>query len=154
MAVDPTLRLHDLRPLDTVTNSEAEFYAFWLSVAVLVSLRAMLLGLSGIFSVMSFAVSRRTREIGIRRALGARPEEVVLAILRRPLAQVGVGVAIGTVPVVAAALHALRDGWVPGEALLSVGYGGVMVGVCMLAAIVPARRALKVQPTEALRTDA
>jgi ABC-type antimicrobial peptide transport system permease subunit len=106
---------------------------------------------------MSFTVSRRTREIGIRVALGAQPRRVIKAILRRPLAQLGLGVAAGGVLAVLVAFgeSAELDGKVLSAqgAALVVLYAALMTGVCLLACIVPIRRALHVEPSEALRAE-
>ena len=116
----------------------------------MVSLAALVLALSGIYAVMSFAVSRRTREIGIRVALGSQPSRVVLAILRRPLIQVTAGIVFGGVlTFVIARLIEIKLGFSP----VLIGYLLVMLSVCLLACVVPARRALNVDPIAALRAE-
>jgi putative ABC transport system permease protein len=134
----------------------------WLRVTVLLTAIALLLSLSGIYAVLSFIVARRTREIGVRVALGASPRRVVTAIFRRPLTQVVFGVVAGGMLIAVAAFILLsqQDGKAISNAGLSakqiallVSYATLMMGVCLLACIVPTRRALSVQPTEALRTD-
>ena len=120
---------------------------------------ALLLSLAGIYAVMSFTVARRTREIGIRVALGATPRRVVAAVFRRPLSQVlaactarrrahrhgGAGEGRGRRPAGA--------GLSPAQAVLLVTYVLVMFGVCLLACVVPTRRALRVEPSVALRVE-
>jgi ABC-type antimicrobial peptide transport system permease subunit len=114
---------------------------------------ALLLSLAGIYAVMSFAVARRTREIGIRVALGASARGVVIGVFRRPLTQVGLGIAVGAVLVLW--LMGGMKRLLPIEELAVLGaYVLFMTGVCVLACIVPTRRALRVEPTEALRADA
>jgi ABC-type antimicrobial peptide transport system permease subunit len=107
---------------------------------------------------MSFTVSRRTREVGIRVALGSTRSRVVLAILRRPLMQLAAGIIFGALLTFAVAVM-LED---PADEPLDIslgfsaglaGYVLVMLGVCLLACIVPARRALKVDPIAALRAE-
>jgi putative ABC transport system permease protein len=153
--VEPALRLHDIVPLDEMDAVELEFYDFWLRLTGLLTLVALILSWAGIYAVMSFTVSRRTREIGIRVALGGRARQVVLAILRRPLMQVTLGVVLGAVVFLALRVGLSDPGLEPSarEIAILVGYAAVMLGVCLLACIVPTRRALKVQPTEALRTE-
>ena len=149
-AVDPTLQLHELLPLDEVGATmwlEMDFL-FWL--LLLVSAIALLLSLAGVFSVMAFTVSRRTREIGIRVALGADRRRIVAAIFSRPVAQVGLGIIAGG-GLVAALVRVVIGALTTREVGLVVAYAALMMGVCMLACIVPARRALRVEPTEALR---
>ena len=118
---------------------------------------ALLLSLAGIYAVLSFIVARRSRD---RRsvALGASRQRVVAAIFRRPLIQVGVGIHAGAV-LIAAAGSVETD--MPGlngarslmDVAIIVGYAAVMFGVCLLACVVPTRRALAVEPTIALRMD-
>jgi predicted lysophospholipase L1 biosynthesis ABC-type transport system permease subunit len=151
--VDPTLRLHDVVPLDAVYDGVLRWlgFLFWITVVGL-SL-AVLLALAGIYAVMSFTVARRTREIGIRVALGADRRALVLSIFRRPLQQVAIGVAVGAV--VAGAVMFVETGEVATvrSTLVLAAYAATMFGVCLLACIVPTRRALGVEPTEALRAD-
>ena len=99
--------------------------------------------------MLSFTVARRTREIGVRVALGSDARRVVAAVFRRPLVQVGLGVATGGV--LAAALVFLTSGDVsPRGVALLLAYMVLMLGVCLLACVVPTRRALRVEPTVAL----
>ncbi len=152
-ATDPALRLHEVLPLDRVgATMWMELDFLWRLLAV-VSGVALLLSLAGIYAVTSFTVSRRTREIGIRVALGADARRVVAAVFARPVAQVGVGVLAGGLLTAALAFGALRGALGPGGAALVLAYAALMMGVCMLACIVPTRRALRVEPTEALRAD-
>lgn len=162
-AVDPTMQLSDLQRVDEVTNDVVWVLGLWMRMTVAVTAIALLLSLAGIYAVMSFAVARRTREIGIRVALGAARWRIVAAVFRRPLSQVGLGVVAGTLflGLATLVLSAHRpDGrpwvWV-GPSLeqvaLLVVHTALMLGVCTLACIVPTRRALRVKPTEALRAD-
>jgi predicted permease len=152
-AVDPRLRLHEVLPLDEAGATLWLETAFLFDLLLLVSSVAVVLSLAGIYSVMSFTVSRRTREIGIRVALGAHRGRIVATIFARPLAQVGLGVAVGG-GLTAALTLAVSGGEVSARgAALVMAHMALMVGVCMLAWIVPTRRALRIEPTEALRTD-
>ena len=118
------------------------------------------MSLAGIFAVLSFTVARRTREIGVRVALGASRRRVVVATFRRPLLQVTGGIVVGTAIIFAAAVL-IRSSDLPGfetdltlqGMAMIVGYGIVMLGVCMLGCVVPTRRALNIEPTIALRTE-
>lgn len=151
--VDPALRLYSITPLNGVSSSELAFYRFWFQLTLGVSAVALLLSLAGIYAVMAFTVSRRTREIGIRVALGSDPSRVVMAIFRRPLIQVATGVVVGTVFI--ALLFTLGRGALPTALHFGriAAYGAGMTLVCLLACIVPTRRALRVEPTDALRMD-
>ena len=160
--VDPALRLSKLQRVDQVTGPVLWILGVWLKVTVLLTGIALLLALAGIYSVLSFTVARRTREIGVRVALGASPWRVVTAIFRRPLTQVGLGVAagggfIGVVALVASAGGMSDGSFRPtvtiGQVAMLLAYALFMLGVCLLACVVPTRRALGVQPTEALRAE-
>lgn len=153
-AVDPALLLAEVMPLDAVGASE------WLESRYLsqslagLSAIALLLSLTAIYSVMAFIVSTRTREIGLRVALGADRRRVIAVILQRPLRQVGVGIAIGGVLVATTFLTVFGSAPTGTEAALIAAYCTVMMGVCLLACVVPTRRALRIEPARALTFDA
>ncbi|MET0397694.1 MAG: ABC transporter permease, partial [Longimicrobiaceae bacterium] len=152
-ATGPTLRLHEVMPLDRAGASMWMELDFVWRLLALVSSVALLLSLAGIYAVTAFTVSRRTREIGIRVALGADARRVVAAIFARPVAQVGLGVLAGGLVTAALAFGLMRGALWPRGAAAVLAYAALMMGVCMLACIVPTRRALRVEPTEALRAD-
>ena len=152
-AVDPGLRLYQPIALDKVDESEIRFYAFWFWILVLVSSVALLLSLAGIYAVMSFAVSRRTREIGIRVALGAGRGRIIAAIFRRPLTQLSLGLLGGAILVTTLATLAAGNEMTASDFGVITLYMAIMAAICGLACIVPTRRALNVEPVEALRTE-
>jgi predicted permease len=150
--VDPTLRLYKIIPLSDVTESELQFLDFWFRLLLGVAAIALTLSLAGIYAVMSFTVARRTREIGVRVALGAGSRGIAMAIFRRPVTQVALGVLAGAV-LVGVFVRGVAGQFSFKEIALVVGYALLMMAVCMLACIVPTRRALRVQPTEALKAE-
>ena len=153
MMVDPTLRLSEFQRLDKVADDLLWFMGLWLRVTAALTAIALLLSLAGIYAVLSFTVARRTREIGVRIALGANRRRVVTAIFRRPLTQVGLGVATGGL-VIGVLAVALSDGALSlRHVALLLAYVALMFGVCLLACAVPTRRALRVEPTVALRSE-
>ncbi|MGH7577058.1 MAG: ABC transporter permease [Longimicrobiales bacterium] len=157
-AVDPTLRLYDYRRMDELHHGAQTALANLLRITLLTSSVALLLSLAGIYSVTSFAVSRRTREIGIRVALGADARRIIVAIFARPLAQVAVGIVAGAGLVGAMTRGIMGDrsmSTAPSaeEIGLVLASAVLVAGACLLACSVPARRALAVQPTEALNAD-
>jgi ABC-type antimicrobial peptide transport system permease subunit len=157
-AVDPTLRLSNFQRADEVLNDGLWLIGLWLRVSMVMTAVALLLSLAGIYAVMSFIVARRTREIGVRVALGASRMSVVGAIFRRPLIQVGLGILFGAALIAGGGnleteMPGLTGVFTRTDAAMLVAYAIVMLGVCLLACIIPTRRALKVEPTIALRID-
>ncbi|MGH7482140.1 MAG: ABC transporter permease [Longimicrobiales bacterium] len=151
-AVDPSLRLYEVTPLADASEEMVEFLGLFLRIVLIASGVALLLSLTGIYAVMAFTVAQRTREIGIRIALGADRRRLALAVFRRPLKQVGLGILVGAALVAIMAPGALGD-MSAGAAALLLTYVAFMMVVCMIACVVPTRRALAVEPTEALRAD-
>jgi len=160
MAVDPSLRLVGVQRANEANNDVLWVMRLWLRITVVLSAVALALSLAGIYAVLSFTVVRRTREIGVRIALGASRQRVVVATFRRPLLQVAVGIVVGTAIVLTVA-KLIKYTELPGSEsdltlramAMIVGYGVVMLGVCMLGCVVPTRRALNIEPMTALRTE-
>jgi putative ABC transport system permease protein len=151
-ALDPTLRLQ------IVTFSELKRqHMIGLRLMVLgsslVILTALLLSAAGIYAMMSFTVSQRRKEIGIRAAMGADAGQLLRSIFTRAALQLAAGIVVGTV------LALMIDRASEGEMLGSLGRGllpvtaVVMTIVGLFATIGPARRGLRIQPTEALRAE-
>ena len=146
--VDPTIRLTDVKQLGLAGGGEAQMNWVLTSVAWLVGFIVLLLSATGIHSLMSFTVTRRTREIGIRAALGAGAGRIVGGIFSRALIQVSLGVVAGSA--LAAALGGLGS---TREIMILVGADVIMLLVGLGACTVPLRRALRIDPTEALRAE-
>jgi ABC-type antimicrobial peptide transport system permease subunit len=160
-AVDPTLHIDKLDRMDKFGDSFLWFIKLWMKMTIGLTAITLLLSLAGIYSVLAYTVARRTREIGVRVALGASSRRIITSVFRRPLIQVTGGVMTGMV-LVTAAMVALQKteqfggvmhGISVGDVLVLIAYAIVMLGVCALACVVPTWRALRVQPTEALRAE-
>jgi predicted permease len=119
------------------------------------ALLALALCCVGLYGLMAYNVARRTREMGIRKALGARPRDVAWPVLRESLILAALGVAIG-LPVALALVRVARSflyGIEPHDPATMVGTVGIMVTVAVLAAWIPARRAARIDPMVALRYE-
>jgi ABC-type antimicrobial peptide transport system permease subunit len=132
--------------------SDSRFYALLLGLFGLLSL---LLAVGGVFGFLSYVVSQRTRELGLRVALGARQGDVVRLVLRQTLVLAGAGAACGVLA--AAGLTRLLEGQLHGvEPIDPLSFGAVvlgLLGVSLVASWVPARRAARVDPMATLRAE-
>ena len=151
--VDPTLRLGTVRLLANA-DQQQQTAARLVGLAVgLVLLSTMLLSAAGIYAIMSFIVTQRRREIGIRTALGADTTQLLRSVFARAAGQIALGVITGVA--VAAVIERITDGGlVAGRGIIllpAIALLTTMTG--LLAAMGPARRGLRIQPTEALKSD-
>ncbi len=148
----PVLYAQSLRDLAAV-GLLPQRLAGWLSGAL--GIVGMLMVAIGIYGVTAFSVGQRTREIGVRMALGAGRQDVLRMIVRQGLRLVGAGVAIGLAVAlgVTRLLSALLFGLSAQDPLTYGGVTGMLICVAVLAAYIPARRASRVDPMTALRTD-
>ena len=154
--VDARLLVQDAQPLDEWVRQRDD--GLTMTAGALAAVTALVLFLSalGIFSLVSVSVSRRTREIGLRAALGANPRHVLAGILSRAMVLMGSGItAGGALLLLSVALGQGPSGRPAEDVALFAGYLGVtsavMLAACLLACIGPARRALRINPTDALR---
>ncbi|HWP69920.1 MAG TPA: ABC transporter permease [Gemmatimonadaceae bacterium] len=161
-AVDPALRIEQITRLDQLKTPLLWFLGLWQKIIMGMTAVTLLLSLSGIYAVLSYIVARRTREVGVRVALGASARRIIISLFRRPMTHVSLGVIAGSVLIAVAAIGVQHTeefagiqprGLTVEEIALLVGYAILMLGVCTLACVVPTLRALRVQPTEALRAE-
>jgi predicted permease len=153
--LDPALPLYGTRLLSDVIDGTVRTRRFSMSLFALFAGLALLLGAIGIYGVMSFTVSERTREVGVRLALGARRDDVVRMVLRSGLQLTLLGLLIGVSSAVAAS-RLLADLLFEVEGtdpLIHGGVGLLLTVVALAACYLPARRASSVNPVEALRHE-
>jgi predicted permease len=146
--IDAGLQLRDIATLqETVARQQAEGIGFVIIASIL--LTAVVFSAAGLYALMAVAVARRTREIGIRIALGANPRRVLRTVFARAARQLGGGIIAANSIILLIAWRA--DGLTPDLLALLAIMSVMMAAVGVLACAAPARRALRVQPTEALR---
>ena len=154
-ALDPHLPLYNIKSLSTEIDESLvqERLVTWLSAAF--GLLATLLTALGLYGVLTFSVARRTREIGIRVALGAQRRDVFRLIMVRGVVLVVVGVAVGVAASIAFSrlLSALLFGVTPNSVTTLAAVSAGLIAVALLACYLPARRATKVDPLVALRYE-
>jgi putative ABC transport system permease protein len=147
--VAPEMQLTDVQRLTDVGGRGAMLTWTVTYVAGVVSCFVLLLSATGIHGLMSFIVARRTREIGIRVALGAPPLRIVSGIFMRAFLQVALGILAGSIVV------ALKiDFGSVTQVLMLAGADAVMLTAGLVACALPLRRALRINPTAALRAEA
>jgi putative ABC transport system permease protein len=154
-AVEPSAPVEDVRTLSSHVAASIAHPRFQASLLAAFGISGLLLISVGVAGIVSYAIARRTREIGVRIALGARRRDVIRTVAGRPLAAVGAGLALGLIGALALGRGALlflyeigpSDPWTLG------GVAAAVLGATLAAAAVPARRALRVDPISALRAD-
>lgn len=154
----PTLQLLDVRPVSEAAwdRDLAHVALFWLMMAA--GGMAVLLATAGIHAIMAFGVSRRTREIGVRVALGAGRIQVASAVGSRSLRQIAIGVVTGGL-IAQGILYSYRVSAQIEPPITSVHVVifsaslAAMTCVCLLACVVPTARALRIEPTRALKEE-
>jgi putative ABC transport system permease protein len=148
----PVVDIRSMEDLLWVSLARARFSAVMLGVFAGM---ALLLAITGIYGVVSYSVAERTREIGIRVALGALPADVLRMVLRQGLMLAGFGVGIGVAAALAATrlLASLLFGTSPSDPATFASVAGLLIAVTLSACYVPARNAMKVDPMVALRYE-
>ena len=152
---DPQQPIGEIVSLEQMIRRQTAARRFNTSLLTLFALLAVGLALVGIYGVTSYAVTQRTREIGIRMALGARPGEVVQLLLGESLRRVMIGVGLGLLGALAATrtLTAMLFEVTPSDATTFAATAVLLVAVALLATWMAARRATEVDPVVALRYE-
>ena len=153
-ALDPEQPIKDVRTMDDVIDSTLTSQRFSAFVLGLFASVALILASMGIYSVLSYIVRGRSREIGIRTALGARAVDVVRLVVAEGMAPALIGIAVGAAGAFAAArvLQKLVFGVSPSDPLTLAVVAATLALVALMASLVPAFRAARVDPLNVLRT--
>jgi putative ABC transport system permease protein len=154
-SVNPELPVFGAQTLNEVVSASLSERRFSLEIVALFALTALLLAGLGIYGVISYIVSERTHEIGIRLALGAEKGSILQMVLRQGLGLAIAGAAVGLVCalIVSHLMAGLLYGVRPTDPLTFVGVALLLIGVALLACYIPARRAIRVDPLVALRHE-
>ena len=153
--LDPSLPTFDIKPMSQVWAASVAQLRFTMLVLGAAAAITLLLGAIGLYGVMAYAVTLRTRELGVRLALGAQPREVATMMARQGLGLtvLGIMVGLGTFAVVAPFLQSFLYGVAPADPLTLAATSLLLVAIAGLASWIPARRASRVDPVETLRAE-
>jgi putative ABC transport system permease protein len=153
--VDATLPTFQVRAMSAVVGASMARLSFVIIVLGSAAVVALLLGAVGLYGVMAYLVTLRTRELGVRIALGAQPRAVAAMMTRQGLVLTAVGVAVGLslFALVARFLRAFLYGVAPSDPVTLLAASLMLVAIASLASWIPARRASRVDPVEALRAE-
>jgi putative ABC transport system permease protein len=153
--VDPGLSIGQVRTMDTIVSAARSREAFVGALLLLAAAVSLFLGVVGIYGSVAHVVRHRTREIGIRLALGARPAEVVRTVVTGSMGAVLVGAVLGLGVALAGSgmLSTLLFGVAPRDPLVITAVTAVLLSAAGAAALVAARSATRVAPLLAMRSD-
>jgi putative ABC transport system permease protein len=153
--LDPGLAVFGVEPLEETVSRSVSERRFTMLLLGLFAALALVLAAVGIHGVLSYAVAQRTREIGVRVALGARPWRVVQLVLMEGLVLSAAGLAIGLAGALALTrlLASLLYGTTPTDPATFIGVMAFLIVVALAASYIPARHATRVDPVVALRTE-
>ena len=154
-AVDPNLPLYTVRTMEQLLSGAVAQRQFLMRILAIFAVAAVGLALLGIYGVISFSVAQRTREIGIRMALGARREDVVGMVIRQGMGMTAVGLAAGLAGAIALAqlIKTQLYGIAPSDPATLAAVAVLLAVVAVIAALLPARRASRIDPMVALRHE-
>jgi putative ABC transport system permease protein len=156
-ALAPGVSIVDLRTMEQSLQGGTGYYIFRLgaSLAMQMGILGLLLATAGVYGVISFVVTLRTHEIGIRMALGAAPRSVLMMVLRQGILLIGLGTAIGlaSAALVSRAMSHLSAAVQPTDVVSYAAATAALAAVALLACWIPARRAMRVDPMVALRHE-
>ena len=154
-ALNPDLPIYWTYTMDEAMARKVWFIRVFGAMFMMFGVIALFLASIGLYAVMSFSVSRRTREVGIRLALGAQAGNVIRMIFGQGLMQLTVGMTVGLAMAfgIAQLLKTILFQVQPRDPAIFGGVVAVLLGVGLLACFVPARRATSIDPLVALRSD-
>ena len=153
--IDPRLPVTDIMTMETRINDSVSGRRTPLLLAAIFAGVALVLAAVGIYGVLAYSVAQRRREIGVRMALGAQPEQILRQFLGLGVRLLAIGLPLGLIGawLVGRAMAGLLFGIGPANALVHAGTATILAAVAVLACLLPAQRAARVSPAEALRSD-
>jgi putative ABC transport system permease protein len=153
--VDPNLAMADMRTLQEIVDRASDQTSFTMILLAIAATVALLLGAIGIYGVISYIVTQRTGEIGVRLAMGAEPRSVAGMILRQGGVVTLIGIGVGLLAALAGSqlIRSLLYGVSPRDPVVFALTTMALLVIALLACWLPARRASRLSPLVALRTE-
>lgn len=153
--LDPALPTYEVRSMNAVVRGSIAELSFTIVMLGAAAVTTLVLGAIGLYGVLAYLVTLRTRELGVRLALGATPGTVAAMMTRQGLALAAVGLGAGLVlfAVVARFLRSFLYGVAPSDPVTLAAAVALLIGIAALASWVPARRAARVDPATTLRSE-
>jgi len=153
--LDPTLPTFGVRSLRAAVSTSLARLSFTMVVLGVAAGVTLILGVIGLYGVIAYVVTLRTRELGVRLALGAQPRAIAAMVTTQGLMLSAAGIVVGLVLVIVAArfLRSFLFEISPMDPLTLAGASAILIAFALLASWIPARRAARVNPIDALRSD-
>jgi putative ABC transport system permease protein len=154
-SLDPELAIHEVTSLRRVIDRQTWFYRIFGTFFMTFGVCALFLAAAGLYGVMSFAVTQRTREIGVRSALGAQGSQLIALVMRRSVVQLAIGMVLGLALALLAsgALQPVLYHVAPRDVTVFAGVVVTLAVVSLLASFLPARRVVRIDPVTALTVE-
>ena len=154
-SLDPDLAIYEISTLRRVIDRQTWFYRVFGTFFMAFGVCALLLAAAGLYGVMSFAVTQRTREMGVRSALGAQGAQLVFLVMRKSVIQLAVGLflGLGIALLASGALQPVLYHVNPRDAAVFIAVVGSLAVVSLIASFLPARRVTRIDPVLALANE-
>jgi len=154
-SLDPDLAIYEVSTLQRVIERQTLFYRVFGTFFMTFGVCALFLAAAGLYGVMSFAVTQRTREMGVRSALGAQGTQLIVLVMRKSVEQLGIGLVLGLGLALLASdkLQPVLYHVNPRDAIVFSGVIATLATAALLASFLPARRVTRIDPVVALAAD-
>jgi ABC-type antimicrobial peptide transport system permease subunit len=154
-SLDPTLAIYEVSTMRRIIERQTWFYRVFGTFFMSFGICALFLAAAGLYGVMSFSVTQRTREMGVRSALGAKGAQLIALVMRRSIVHLAIGLAIGLGLALAAsgALQPVLYHVNPRDGMVFAGVVATLAFASLIASFLPARRVTRIDPVSALASD-